>query len=120
MGDKFDFWAASLMAACSALLIAYNPGLISALALHGPRRQWPQTWGGSRPSHTDNARAGHQEELPGACHPVSGDGYCIAALAPPLIDLWFAAGAAVAYVLARLIGFLAVAWSRVMKYGLLR
>ena len=44
----------------------------------------------------------------------------IAALAPPLIDLWFAAGAAVAYVLARLIGFLAVAMPRVRKYGLLR
>ena len=44
----------------------------------------------------------------------------IAALAPPLIDLWFAAGAAVAYVLARLIGFLAVAMPRVRKYGLLK
>ncbi len=44
----------------------------------------------------------------------------VAALAPPLISLWFAAGAAVAYVLARLAGFLAVAMPRVRGYGLLR
>lgn len=44
----------------------------------------------------------------------------IAALAPPLISLWFAAGAAIAYVLARLTGFLAVAMPRVRRYGLLR
>ncbi len=44
----------------------------------------------------------------------------IAALAPPLIDLWFAAGAAIAYVLARLTGFLAIAMPRVRGYGLLR
>ena len=44
----------------------------------------------------------------------------IAALAPPLIGLWFAAGAAVAYVLARLTGFLAVAMPRARRYGLLR
>ncbi|ADL19063.1 polysaccharide biosynthesis protein [Acidilobus saccharovorans 345-15] len=44
----------------------------------------------------------------------------IALLAPPLIDLWFAAGAAIAYVVARLVGFLAVAMPRVKRYGLLR
>ena len=44
----------------------------------------------------------------------------IAALAPPLISSWFAVGAAMAYVVARLVGFLAIIAPRVKSYGLLR
>jgi O-antigen/teichoic acid export membrane protein len=44
----------------------------------------------------------------------------IAALSPPLIARWLATGAAVAYVLARLTGFLGVAAPKARSLGLLR
>jgi O-antigen/teichoic acid export membrane protein len=44
----------------------------------------------------------------------------IAALSPPLIARWLATGAAVAYVLARLVGFLGVAAPKARSLGLLR
>jgi len=44
----------------------------------------------------------------------------IAALSPPLIACWFATGAAVAYVLARLTGFLGVAAPKARSLGLLK
>jgi len=44
----------------------------------------------------------------------------IAALSPPLIARWFATGAAVAYVLARLTGFLGVAAPKARSLGLLK
>jgi len=44
----------------------------------------------------------------------------IAALSPPLIARWLATGAAVAYVLARLTGFLSVAAPKARSLGLLR
>ncbi|AMD30162.1 oligosaccharide flippase family protein [Acidilobus sp. 7A] len=44
----------------------------------------------------------------------------IAALSPPLIARWFATGAAVAYVLARLVGFLGVAAPKARSLGLLK
>ncbi|ESQ23967.1 MAG: Membrane protein involved in the export of O-antigen and teichoic acid [uncultured Acidilobus sp. JCHS] len=44
----------------------------------------------------------------------------IAALSPPLIAQWLATGAAVAYVLARLVGFLGVAAPKAKSLGLLK
>jgi len=44
----------------------------------------------------------------------------IAALSPPLIARWLATGAAVAYVLARLVGFLGVAAPKAKSLGLLK
>jgi hypothetical protein len=44
----------------------------------------------------------------------------IAALSPPLIARWFTTGAAVAYVLARLVGFLGVAAPKARSLGLLK
>jgi len=44
----------------------------------------------------------------------------IAALSPPLIARWLATGAAVAYVLARLVGFLGVAAPKARSLGLLK